>query len=143
MRKDSIENAASHPIILFDGVCNLCNGSINLILKWDAGDNGGVFRFATLQSEAGKAQLEKFGLEKRSMTSIGLLEGGRYFEKSEAALRILRNLGWPFKALYPLMLLPRPLREAGYDLIARNRYRIFGRRETCMMPTPEIRARFL
>lgn len=128
------------PIILFDGVCNLCNGSINLILKRD---KAGVFRFAALQSDAGREQLKRFNLDKRPMTSVVLVEEGRHFEKSEAALRILKRLGWPFKALYPLLLLPRPVRDLGYDLIARNRYRIFGKREACMMPTPEIRSRFL
>ena len=127
-------------IILFDGVCNLCNGSINLILKRD---KAGVFRFAAQQSDAGREQLKRFNLDKRPMTSVVLVEGNRHFEKSEAALRILKGLGWPFKALYPLMLLPRPVRDLGYDLIAANRYRIFGKRDACMMPTPEIRSRFL
>lgn len=129
-----------NPIILFDGVCNLCNGSINAILKLD---KAGVFRFAALQSDAGREQLKRFNLDKRPMTSVVLVEEGRHFEKSEAALRILKRLGWPFKALYPLMLLPRPVRDLGYDLIAGNRYRIFGKRDACMMPTPEIRSRFL
>jgi predicted DCC family thiol-disulfide oxidoreductase YuxK len=130
----------TNPIILFDGVCNLCNGSVHFILKRD---KAGVFRFAALQSDAGREQLQRFNLDEQSMTSIVLVEEGRHFEKSEAALRILKRLGWPFKALYALMLLPRPVRDLGYDLIARNRYRIFGKRDACMMPTPEIRARFL
>jgi predicted DCC family thiol-disulfide oxidoreductase YuxK len=129
-----------NPIILFDGVCNLCNGSVNVILKRD---KAGVFRFAALQSDAGREQLKRFNLDKRPMTSVVLVEEGRHFEKSAAALRILKRLGWPFKALYPLMLLPRPVRDLGYDLIAGNRYRIFGKRDACMMPTPEIRSRFL
>ena len=79
-----------NPIILFDGVCNLCNGSINLILKRD---KAGVFRFAALQSDAGREQLKRFNLDKRPMTSVVLVEGNRHFEKSEAALRILKRTG--------------------------------------------------
>jgi predicted DCC family thiol-disulfide oxidoreductase YuxK len=127
-------------IILFDGVCNLCNSSINAILKRD---KSGVFRFAALQSEAGREQQKRFNLDKQSMNSVILVEGERHYEKSAAVLRVLRGLGWPYKAFYSLMLLPRPVRDLGYDLIARNRYRIFGKRDACMMPTPEIRARFL
>ena len=131
---------SGNSIILFDGVCNLCNGSVNFILKRD---KTGVFRFAALQSDAGREQLKRLNLDEQSMTSVVLVEEGRHFEKSEAALRILKKLGWPSKALYPLMILPRPIRDLGYDLIARNRYRIFGKRDACMIPTPEIRARFL
>ena len=131
---------SGNSIVLFDGVCNLCNGSVNFILKRD---KTGVFRFAALQSDAGREQLKRLNLDEQSMTSVVLVEEGRHFEKSEAALRILKKLGWPCKILYPLMLLPRPIRDLGYDLIARNRYRIFGKRDACMIPTPEIRARFL
>lgn len=130
----------NNPIVLFDGVCNLCNGLVNFLLKWD---KPGVFRFAALQSEAGQELSKRFNLDTQSMNSFILVKDGRHFEKSEAALRVIRDMGWPFKALYPLIFLPRPVRDLGYDLIARNRYRIFGKRDACMMPTPEIRARFL
>jgi predicted DCC family thiol-disulfide oxidoreductase YuxK len=133
-------DAPSHPILLFDGVCNLCNGMIRFILKRDRKD---VFRFAALQSPAGQSQLARFGLSPHGMPSVVLVEGDRYFQRSTAVLKVLAALGWPYKALSILALIPRPLRDLGYAMIARNRYRIFGKRDACMMPTPEIRARFL
>ncbi|MDB5049452.1 MAG: putative thiol-disulfide oxidoreductase YuxK, family [Fibrobacteres bacterium] len=133
-------NAQNNPILLFDGVCNLCNGSVRFILKRDRKQ---AFRFAPLQSAAGQALLERLGLPRDGFRSVVLVEGDRHYQRSAAALRILRALGWPYKALYVFILIPRPLRDFGYDLIARNRYRVFGRSETCMVPTPEIRERFL
>lgn len=128
------------PIILFDGVCNLCNGMIGFILRQDV---RGVFRFAPLQSASGRTYLEKFGLDTGSFPSVVLIEGDRFFQASTAALRVMLRMGWPFKALYALMLLPRPIRDWVYGLIARNRYRLFGRTQECMLPTPEIMSRFL
>ena len=132
--------SAEHPILLFDGVCHLCNGTVQLILKCDRKD---VFRFAPLQSAAGQALLARFGLPVEAMPSVILVEGDRVYQRSTAALRILGALGWPYKVLTVLLLVPRPIRDWGYDLIARNRYRLLGKREACMMPTAEIRARFL
>jgi predicted DCC family thiol-disulfide oxidoreductase YuxK len=129
-----------NPIILFDGVCNLCNGSVKFILKRD---KTGLFRFAPLQSQAGHAERKRLGLDTDKMPSVVLVEGDRSSIRSTAALRIAKLLGWPYQAAYALILLPRPLRDLGYDLIAANRYRVFGKREACMLPTPEIRARFL
>jgi predicted DCC family thiol-disulfide oxidoreductase YuxK len=129
-----------NPIILFDGVCNLCNGSVKFILKRD---EAGLFRFAPLQSQAGHAEQKRLGLDADAMPSVVLVEGDRSSIRSTAALRIARLLGWPYKVLYPLILLPKPLRDLGYDLIAANRYLIFGKRGACMLPTPETRARFL
>lgn len=127
-------------IIYFDGVCNLCNGIVNFILRRDT---RGDIRFAPLQSQAGQEFLKRYGPEKIGAPSVFFAEGDRISRRSTAALRILRAMGWPYNALYPLMLVPAPLRDLVYDVIARNRYRIFGKRETCMIPTPAIRERFL
>jgi predicted DCC family thiol-disulfide oxidoreductase YuxK len=132
--------ASGQPILLFDGVCNLCNGIIRFLLNLD---KRGVLRFASLQSAAGQAYLQRFSLHPGKLPSVVLVEGDRYSQRSTAALRVMRALGWPYRALYALILVPRPMRDLVYDLIAKNRYRIFGKRETCMLPTPALKARFL
>ena len=126
--------------MLFDGVCDLCAGSVRFII---ARDPGSYFRFASLQSDTGRRLLESHGYEPGALSSVVLLEGGRSYERSAAALRIARRLsgGWP--ALGALKVVPRPLRDLVYDWIAANRYRWFGKRDACMVPTPELRARFL
>jgi predicted DCC family thiol-disulfide oxidoreductase YuxK len=129
-----------HPILLFDGVCNLCNASVKFVLRHDP---EGVFRFAPLQSAAAREYLMRYGIDPAALLSAIVIEDGRCYLRSAAALRIVRRLPWPWKSLYVLRLVPRPLRDAGYDLIAKIRYRIFGRTEACMVPTPEIAARFL
>ena len=129
-----------HPIVLFDGVCNLCNGSVQFILKRDP---RGTFRFASLQSEAGRSLMAGHGLDPGALSSVVLIEDGRAFEESSAALRIARHLPGPWKLLRVFAVVPRPLRDAVYRWIARNRYRWFGKTETCWLPTPELRARFL
>ncbi len=130
----------SHPIVLFDGVCNLCNGSVQLILKRD---QRGIFRFASLQSEAGRSLMAGHGLDPDALSSVVLIEDGRAWEESSAALRIARHLAGPWKLLRIFAVIPQPLRDAVYRWIARNRYRWFGKTETCWLPTPELRARFL
>ena len=131
-----------HPVVLFDGVCNLCSAAVQFILDRD---RRGRFRFAALQSEVGAALLQRFGVAvpEGDPDTVLLLEGGAVYSHSSAALRIARRLDGAWPALYALMLLPRPLRDAGYRWIARNRYRWFGRTEQCRLPTPELRARFL
>jgi predicted DCC family thiol-disulfide oxidoreductase YuxK len=128
------------PILLFDGVCNLCNAIVSFTLKRD---RGSIFLFASLQSRSGREILDRFGLPKEDFDSYLLVMGGKCFSKSTAGLLTLKMLGWPWKAAYALILIPRPVRDAVYDLIARNRYRVFGRTAECMIPTPEIKARFL
>ena len=131
---------ATHPTLLFDGVCNLCNGSVQFILKRDT---QGRFRFASLQSEAGRRLMTGHGLDPDALSSVVLIEDGRAYQESTAALRIARHLPGAWKLLRVLTIIPRPLRDAAYRLIARNRYRWFGKTETCWLPTPELRARFL
>ncbi|MEW5927897.1 MAG: thiol-disulfide oxidoreductase DCC family protein [Gemmatimonadota bacterium] len=127
-------------VVLFDGVCNLCNGSVQFIVRHDP---AGRFRFASLQSEAGQALLRRHGLDPTDLFSVILVEGGRAYARSDAALRIARGLTGPWRAAGALRAVPRPLRDAAYGWVARNRYRWFGKQEACMIPTPELRARFL
>ncbi|HJX28865.1 MAG TPA: thiol-disulfide oxidoreductase DCC family protein [Thermoanaerobaculia bacterium] len=129
-----------HPTILFDGVCNLCNGSVQFILRRDPEAR---FRFASLQSEAGQRLVTEQGLNPEVLSSVILIEDGRVYRESTAALRIARHMAGAWKLLRVFVLIPRPIRDAVYRLIARNRYRWFGKSETCWLPTPELRARFL
>ena len=129
-------------VILFDGVCNLCNASVNFVIKRDRHDR---FRYASLQSEIGKRLLEERHIDSNQVDSIVLIEPGvAYFLKSDAALEIANELGWPWKALHLFnYILPVQLRNNVYDLIARNRYRWFGKKDQCMIPTPSLRSKFL
>jgi predicted DCC family thiol-disulfide oxidoreductase YuxK len=132
--------ASSEGIILFDGVCNLCNASINFILDRDP---RACFRFAALQSPAGQRLLRQHNLSTGELQSLVLIESGRAFTRSTAALRIARRLTFPWNLLYAFIALPRFLRDPLYNLIARHRYRWFGKREACRMPTPDLADRFL
>ena len=130
------------PVVFFDGVCNLCNGAVQFILDRDKREQ---FRFAPLQSEAAERMLVgDLATDREALDSIIVVEDGKVYERSDAALRIARRLGAPWPAAYYLFILvPRFLRDAVYKFIARNRYRWFGRSEQCRVPTPELRARFL
>ncbi|WP_088072711.1 thiol-disulfide oxidoreductase DCC family protein [Gottfriedia luciferensis] len=127
------------PIILFDGVCNFCNSAVQFIIKHDP---NGYFRFAAIQSAYGE-ELFELNPELRSIDSIILVENGKIKTESSAVLHIAKNLhGWP-KLGYILILIPTPIRNFFYKLIAKNRYKFFGKNESCMIPTKEIRERFL
>ena len=131
------------PLILFDGVCNLCNSSVQWVIERDKEER---FRFATLQSAAARRELAKVIGPKEIEElpdSIVLLDSDGLYVRSAAALRIARALGFPYAVLGLGIVLPRPIRDAIYDWVARNRYRWFGRRDTCMTPTPDLAARFL
>jgi len=129
------------PVILFDGVCNLCNHAIDFVLKHEA---GAEFLFAASQSEAGRRLMERSGLSEEDVNrSIYVLEDGRLSSKSTAALRIARRMRSPWKWAYVFIAVPSPLRDPFYNFVARNRYRWFGKRDVCRFPTPEERARFL
>ena len=132
--------AVEHGIVLFDGVCNLCNGSVQWISKRD---KKGRFRFASLQSAAAKKALADVGLANMALDSVVLIEGTRVFVRTDAALRIAKGLGLPWSLFAAFLVVPAFLRDPLYRLIARYRYRWFGKRETCMVPTKELRARFL
>lgn len=130
--------ANDHPVILFDGVCSICDHAVHFILDRDP---EGVFQFAALQSPAGEALSARFGLS--GLSTIVLVEDGQAYTQSTAALRIARKLGGAWPALYAFTLVPKPLRDWAYRLFAANRYRIFGQLDACRVPTPELRSRFL
>ncbi len=132
--------SSNKKIILFDGVCNLCNGSVVFIIKRDKKD---VFRFAAIQSEEGQELIQKYNIDTSKIDSILLLDGENYYSKSTVALKIARHLKGGYPLLYVFMILPRFFRNWVYDIIARNRYKWFGKKESCMIPTPELKAKFL
>ncbi len=130
----------SNKVILFDGVCNLCNSSINFIIDHDKNN---IFKFASLQSEAGQKLLNKFKLENNDFDSIVLIENDKYYMRSNAVLRIVRSFPGLWKMLYAFIIVPSPIRDFLYNMIADNRYKWFGKKKQCMVPTPEVRGRFL
>ncbi|KQC29042.1 thiol-disulfide oxidoreductase DCC family protein [Flagellimonas eckloniae] len=128
-------------IILFDGVCNLCNGAIQFIIKHDKKD---MFRYAALQSEIGERLIAERSIDTTKVDSIILIEPGvAYFTKSDAALHIAMDFGGLWKALAIFTWIPATFRDTIYDLVARNRYKWFGKKDQCMIPTPELQAKFL
>ena len=127
-------------IVLFDGVCNFCNGSVNFIIERD---RPGYFKFAPLQSEIGEQYLDKFGIDRKVTDSVVLIENQRVFTHSTAALKIAQKLDGFWSWFYALIIIPKPVRDFFYKLFAKYRYRLFGKQDACMMPTPEIRQRFL
>ncbi len=129
-----------HKIILFDGVCNLCNTSVAFVIKRDIKD---VFQFAALQDEAGKLLLEKHAIDSSETDSIILVDGEKAYTKSTAALQIAKNLGGAYPLLYAFMIVPKFFRNWVYDYVAKNRYKWFGKIDSCMIPSPELRSKFL
>lgn len=134
------EKDKGHPLIIFDGVCNYCCGVVNFIIRRDP---GGVFRFAPFQSEAARKVLGQYDYPADSLDSFVLIEDGKLYTKSEAGLRVQKLLGGFHKLLYAFILVPAPLRDAVYDYIARHRYEWYGKKNECMVPTPDIKNRFL
>ena len=128
------------PIVLFDGVCNLCHGFVQFLVPRDT---EGQFRFASLQSDVGQQLLDEHGLSDHDLDSVVLLEGDDAYVKSDAVIRIGQLLGGIYRLLGPCRFLPRRLRDWVYDLVARHRYRLFGQKEQCMLPTGNVRDRFL
>jgi predicted DCC family thiol-disulfide oxidoreductase YuxK len=128
------------PVLLFDGVCNLCNASVQWVLQHDP---KGIFKFAALQSATGQAMLRKFGFSQEHFDTVILADGERIFTRSDAPLEIARRLGGAWALFYVFKFIPRGVRNAVYDWVARNRYRWFGRKEACMLPRPEWKDRFL
>jgi predicted DCC family thiol-disulfide oxidoreductase YuxK len=127
-------------IILFDGVCNLCNRAVQFVLKHD---HKNQFAFGSLQGKAGQSFLLSHHLSTPELHSFFLVEGERVYSRSSAALRVARHLGGAWALLWVFMVVPKFIRDAVYDWIARNRYRWFGKREECMIPTPALRGKFL
>ncbi len=132
--------SADKPVLLFDGVCNLCNSSVQWVIEHDP---GAKFRFASLQSEAGQALLRQHNLPTDELNTVVLVDAGRAYTRSDVPLRIFGKIGGAWSLLAVFRIVPRPLRNAVYDWIARNRYRWFGKKEACWLPTPDLKARFL
>jgi predicted DCC family thiol-disulfide oxidoreductase YuxK len=128
------------PVILFDGLCNLCNGSVLFIIRRDA---QAKLKFASLQSDYGVEQMKRFNLSPSSLTSVLLIKDGQLFQKSNAALEIARMLDGMWPGMYAFKIVPLFIRDFVYQWIANNRYRWFGKKEQCMIPTPEIKSRFV
>ncbi len=134
-------NLEGKKIILFDGVCNLCNSAVNFIIKRDKND---VFRYASLQSEVGRALAKERGVDSSKLDTILLIEPSIvYYHKSTAALQIAKQLSGGYPLLSIFLIFPKFLRDWIYDIIAKNRYKWFGKRESCVIPTPELKALFI
>jgi predicted DCC family thiol-disulfide oxidoreductase YuxK len=133
-------NLKNKKIILFDGVCNLCNSSVHFIIKKDKKKQ---FLFTSLQSDAARDILLQFQLKNSELDSILLIENGQVYQKSDAILKIVKHLNGIWKISYGFIILPKFIRDYVYIIIAKNRYRWFGKREVCMIPTKELQMRFL
>ena len=127
-------------LILFDGVCNLCNGFVQFLIRRDPREK---FKFASLQSEVGRSLLKQFNIDPDLLHSIVVIDNDVAFQRSDAALCIANHLGGGWKILKAFYILPRFFRDACYNAIAKNRYRIFGKKDSCMIPTPELKERFV
>lgn len=127
-------------IILFDGICNLCNGAVRFMIRHDP---GAQFHFASLQSEIGQSLLKQAGIPDKEHTSLVYLQDGHYYLRSSAILHIFKDIGHGWQLLYGFIVIPRFVRDGIYRLIALNRYRIGGKRNVCELPAPGIRSRFL
>ncbi len=130
----------NNPIILFDGVCNLCNSSVQFIIRNDPKHH---FRFASLQSNLGQSILKQFNLPTNELSSFILLDKGKISVKSTGALKVVKQLSGAWPLLYILIIVPSFIRDAVYEFVGRNRYKWFGKKEICWLPSPEIRALFL
>jgi predicted DCC family thiol-disulfide oxidoreductase YuxK len=130
----------AQPIVFFDGECNLCNKSVQFIIRKDKKKR---FLFASLQGKHGQELLKKNNLPPDAFNSFLLLEGKRLYTRSTSALRVLKHLGGGWKILYGFIVLPKFLRDPVYNIIARNRYKWFGKKDECMTPAPGLKERFL
>ena len=128
------------PLLLFDGVCNLCNSSVQYVIKHDRKQK---FKFASLQSDAAKEILLQYEMKNYDLNSIILIKNNQLFDKSSAILRVLKTLGGFHSIAYILIVLPIFLRDKLYNYIAKNRYKWYGKKESCMIPTAELKNRFL
>lgn len=135
-----MEYNGKHPVILFDGVCNLCNNVVQFVIKHDPKRQ---FRFASLQSEFGQNVMKQFGLPIDQLNSFILLDNNKIYTRSTAALRITKKLNKAWSLLYGFIIVPPLIRNAVYDYVARNRYKWYGKKEECWIPTPELKQLFL
>lgn len=128
------------PVILFDGVCNLCSSTVQFILKRDKKD---TFRFASLQSDFGQSVLQKFNLPENTFNSFLLYQNGKIYTKSTGALLVARQLSGAWKLLFAFIIIPSFIRNSVYNVIAEKRYSWFGKKEACWIPSPALKAKFL
>jgi predicted DCC family thiol-disulfide oxidoreductase YuxK len=132
-------NNLSHPVILFDGICNLCNASVQYVIKHD---KKRLFRFASLQSSFGEKVLKENNLPHNTFNSFILLDKNKIYSRSTAALLVAKKLSGIVKLLYAFIIVPKFIRDFIYNVIAKNRYKWFGKQETCWFPTPELKSLF-
>jgi predicted DCC family thiol-disulfide oxidoreductase YuxK len=135
-----MENYKDKNIVLFDGVCNLCNGAVNFLIDYDKSNR---LHFASLQSEVGQEILQYYGLNTTDFDTFVFLNKGKLFTRSTAALEIVKTIGGFWSFLYIFRFIPAFIRDGIYNLVAKNRYKLFGKRNACRMPTPELKAKFL
>jgi len=128
------------PVIFFDGVCNLCNASVQFVIAHDKKDQ---FKFTALQGDYAKEMLPKFNVDLEKLNTILLLEDGKLYTKSSAALRVARKLNGLIPLLYAFLIVPKSIRDWVYDIIAKNRYQWWGRQESCWVPTPNLKSKFI
>ena len=126
--------------IIFDGVCVLCNGWVKFVLRFDRREN---FHFVIAQSELGEEIYAQLGLKSYDYDTFIIVKNGEMFTKLDGVFALMSGIGWPWKILSIGKILPKPLKDWMYDRVAKNRYALFGKRDTCMMPTPEVKARFI
>ncbi len=127
-------------VILFDGVCNLCNFFVQFIIKRDKKK---AIHFAALQSETGQKMLADFGVQNQNLNTVIFIDQGNVFTHSDVALEVGKKLGNGWQFFYILKFIPKSFRDVIYNYIARNRYKWFGKKESCMIPTPDIKSRFI
>ena len=132
--------ANGEQVIIFDGVCKLCNAWSRFIIKHDKHHR---FRLCSIQSPQGKDLLEHFGYNSEDVTTMLLAQSDRCYDKSGAFLQVMHGLGWPYRVLCAAYIVPRPIRDWLYDRIALNRYRLFGKYDSCTLPNPDHQKRFL
>lgn len=137
---NSQSDMAERSIVLFDGVCNLCNGFVNFLIDRDRHDR---FRFGSLQSENVKELLRPFHYTTEEISTVLLIQNNTLYTQSTAVLRICRLMPGVWPLLYGFIVVPRPLRDFLYNLVAKNRYKIFGRKDSCRIPTPELQSKFV
>ena len=128
------------PLILFDGVCNLCNSSVQFIIKHDTNNK---FLFASLQSSMGQAVLKHFELDTTDFNTFVLVEEYQAYTKSTGALHVVKQLSGFWKILYIFIIIPVPIRDFFYTFVSKHRYKLFGKKDQCMMPSPDLKSKFL
>lgn len=138
--KNSDDPLFENSIILFDGVCNFCSSIVQFAIKRD---HKGIFKFTALQSESGKILLNRFNLPTDDFDTFILIESEHCFQRSTATLRLFRKLNGLWPLLYLFIVVPRPIRDFVYNMVAKYRYKLFGKRSDCFIPTPDIKSRFL